>query len=276
MKKKLFKSIFLIVLILTSFVTIRAEVASCSPTNKITIKSDGNKPTGWSAKLPVCRYEGPVGYTTYGKNGSITSFKGAENFRDEQIRVTSETADAKGVVNSTIPRCVKNGTKFKVVRTCTATAQPNTCERTKKGCEPTGDDDCIEKYPCCPVLNNVSGTLAGNTCNYSTSKSFYISGGEPGGENTKWYDNKGNVSNSNAYDSFKDEYSSWSCSNSYLVECPNYICRRSEPVLQTCVPTYKLPDGSPAYCVNPSLGFNSEYQIDDRFNVNECKKLMKL
>lgn len=63
----------------------------------------------------------------------------------------------------------------------------------------------------------------------------------------------------------------------YHFLCPNYTCKQQSVKVDTCTPSFRTPDGSAAYCVNPSQEFSTgyattaSYKRDNTFKVTSCE-----
>lgn len=307
MNKKLFKIFFLVFASFLSFNFVYAAdgALECAPTGKkVDIEKDGIKPTGWKAKLPICAFKTFTG--NYSDAGGFDSLSAAWQHRHDKTVATFEAADGKSTENTEVEVCSDPKAQVKVVVSCKQTKEPIKAKKETststwmsndcgEGCTELTSSTYSYKCKCSKTdtyytCNGNTGYKEGDTCceegfsekdgNCVKIETFTatIEAHDGKVEDLKTGENEGEKptpgkgSNGETdYGKFDENHGTgWECDSTYTLQCPIYVCTKEYPVLETCVPTYKLPDGSPAYCVNPSNGFNGEYQVDDDFDVNKC------
>lgn len=304
-----FSFLFLILFLTINFVNAEDGELVCSPGTgeKVDIEKDGIKPTGWEAKLPICTFKTFTG--NYTDSGSFDSLDGAWNHRLDTTIAYFESEDAKSVESSEVPVCSDEKARVKAVVSCKKEIQAHgaynsTCTdiysnldapmtdsncncfensstgkyscSCKRGCFRSSCDnsEVDSKHLCCKPGE---GELIKGKCVLTASFTAYIEAEngsvediKDGNNSTPGTDADGNNTDWKTFSNNHKESSGWQCTRNYTLQCPIYVCQKEYSTLETCVPTYKLPDGSPAYCVNPSNGFNGDYQVDSDFDVNKC------
>ena len=287
MKNKSLKLLFLFFFIFLTFSYVKAATSTlvCAPVaeeDRIVITPKGPKATGWSSKISTCEFTGTIyGYEPHSGYDSYSAAVAAKKSLTYKT-FSSETWDGKGVINQTVkvPLCDDKNAKVDAYTSCTATYYSN---KVKAYCPCTSST--LDKSGCSDEEGEL---ISGATyhCGYKCPDGYSESGVSTAPcVKTSSYDFKkadvsGNVAKSEAVTACKGANSGAAkceCKDmQYTLQCPLYACTQKYETINTCVPTYALPDGSPAYCVNPAQGFNApengnaNYQVDTDFDVNKC------
>lgn len=298
--KKTFKFTFLFLVLAFSFSLVHLDALTCNPdpNKNIKIEKAGIKPTGWKANLPICSWSGPKGFNTY---GGFSNWSDAEADAHTKTYVTFESADAKGTEGAIVEKCADPKREIEVTVTCTETVSvlyaqyykyPVPCNEKMSSNYLAIDPDlkkdtttCYnEGYTCNGAESSAGATCcptgyekSGGGCQRKESFTSTVKSSDVNANGGIKNATKGTGPNGSTvtFKSFSDAHSGggWSCGDpDYALKCPKYECVKEYTTLDTCVPTYKLPDGSTAYCVNPGDGFNGEYQVDSEFDVNKCAR----
>ena len=274
MKKNIFRLFvsFLLVFVLAS--NVEARVLECTPeSKKVTITETGITGAGFDVKVPICKLGNtPTGETPVGSAGSREE---AYNSGLDLVTKYFEAADAKGYVLGSVPLCSNNKRRVVATTTCTATSSPT--YHSAIVCAGRSQENCTGV---CSWVENEEGT-GGSCSGYRAAYWTCPSGYEPSGNQsskptcTKSYSiDKEVAADINAV-SECESATGGTCSCEpvvYTLICPTYSCDTVYKNVSACTPDF-IVDGEPAYCVNPSQGFNegtSNYQHDETFDVRQC------
>ena len=276
----------LLVVFLTAFIFVSGVDAAldCSLDGKeVIIKKAGIKSEGFDVKVPYCKYGNePTGFSPIGK-WYDTYQKAYDSGLDTELRLY-EDADAKGTHLSSVTVCSSNLRKVSGKYTCSVSKRAvserhsSTCSSktakdtcTNAGCNWNDDegecwgDNSYTSYKC-PDGYDYSGNITSSTlCTKSWEKTIETIGNDANALDAK---DACQADSANAG-------GSCDCSVQYQLVCPVYKCDLSYKTVSACNQTFTV-DGDPAYCVNPSQGFNvsvdgkANYQEDDTFDVDNC------
>ena len=290
MKRNIFKLFISFLFVFVIIGNVNAKVLECGPDSEVaTIVETGITQAGFDVKVPICKFDTSRGPSGWQGVGTGSSYQSTYDSGLDLVTRYFESADAKGTVLASVPVCSSDLRYVTFSAECTATKDPSytaalVCAgRSQSSCNATSGCTWVSTMSndiAKPVIDGPGdGTCTGGHSAYYECPSGYSPAGhqssKPICKKEFNIEPRTVTADVNAVSECESETGGkCTCSTQeYTLVCPTYSCIKEYKNIGACTPDFKV-DGEPAYCVNPSQGFNhgsGNYQVDESFDVRKCE-----